>query len=378
MEQFNADIAYQWVLSQVENVGPFLQVKLMDRFGSAQRVLEASSSDLKHCCLLKPQQIEDIQKIPAVTPYQNQLKQLKDRGIHVVSFRDPEYPKRLLQIASFPILLFYRGSINVLHNPRLLAVVGTRNITEYGKKVIHQLISEVVEKGLVIVSGMARGVDAQSQWQCLRKGGQTIAVQAQGVERGHPRANQGLYENILQDGGCVISEFPFIEKGGVEKFHFPRRNRLISGLSDAVLVVEAGEKSGALITARYALDQNRDVYAIPGGLFQSMSRGCLKLSQQGAKVVTCSDDILEDFGLSQRQQKPQAELPLIQARVATDHFETPLEQSIYEICSQSPQTMDHIIDSVSESASFVSATITKMQLMGKLKEMDGRKFVSVS
>jgi len=373
----NTDIAYQLALSEVETLGPHLQARLIDLFGSAQNIFATSETKLQETRLLKPNQISQLKQPIVISQYQTRISHLAQQDIQIVSFKDPDYPQRLLQIASFPILLYYRGDLNSLSKQNLLAIVGTRKMTAYGKKVVSELLPSLIQKGIVIVSGLAFGVDAHSHRACLHSGGTTVAVQAQGVDQGYPRGNQKLYEQIIQEGGCVISEFPFLENETVEKFHFPRRNRLISGLSDGVLIVEAGEKSGALITARFALDQNRDVFAVPGDIYQHLSRGCLKLIRQGAKVITSAEDILEDFGFSMGKEEPQSELPLMETRIPTDHFETNLEKEIFSFCRQSPQTIDRIVENVSEPASFVSATITKMQLMGKLKEMDGRKFVSI-
>lgn len=364
-------------LSEIESIGPHKQVKLLELFSTAKKVFSASQSELRSCGILSSEQITQIKKGFEEKLYQSKLKYLKEKDIHIVSYRDPDYPQTLLQIASYPILLFYRGNLRALHEPHRLAIVGSRNMTAYGKRVINEWVSEFIQKDIVIVSGMAFGVDVYCHQMSLESGGLTVAVQAQGVERGHPRAHQKIYERVIEKNGCVIGEFPYLESDMVDKFHFPRRNRLISGMCDAVLIVEAAEKSGALITARYALDQNREVYAVPGGVHQKMSRGCLKLIQQGAKVVTCPQDILEDFGLAKKVADKQEELPLKEHRIATDHFETPLERQIFTICRQQPLTMDVIIDNVSESAPSVSATITKMQLMGRLKETDGRRFVAV-
>lgn len=360
-----------------EVLSPAVARRLIACCGSAAGVFSATADAFRDSELRQANAIWEKLKSCDLRQYEDRLLEMRRLGIRFVRYDDTTYPKQLKEIASYPLLLFYKGDLSVVNRRPVLAVVGTRNMTGYGQRVLRSWIPLLVARGVVIVSGLAYGVDGLAHGLCVEAGGLTVAVQAQGVERGYPRRQQELYENILKNNGCVVSEFPFVNADWVEKFHFPRRNRLISGLSRGVLVVEAGEKSGALITARYGLDQNREVYAVPGSLFQNMSQGCLNLIRQGAKPVMCVEDILEDFGLVEQKSDDKMPLPLTDERIPTDQFETPLERSIYELCRQCPQTMDAIIERVREPAPFVSATITKMQLSGRLQEAPGRRFVVV-
>lgn len=288
------------------------------------------------------------------------------RGISVLNDQDDLYPEKLKHISNRPHELFFRGNMEALQAKAILCVVGSRDMTEYGRRVLEFLIPPLVEKGFVIVSGMAFGVDITAHQLTLKAKGVTVGVQAQGVDKGYPRAHQDIYEKILTSGGCILSEFPFIDEYHPEAKLFPRRNRILSGLSDAVLVVEAQEKSGTILTARYALEQDRDVYAVPAGIFSPQSAGCHMLIREGAKPVTKPQDILEDFGFEP-----------IKAPVQRNLFETVLEEQIFALCLNKPLTLDDIVSSVSDAVPLVSATITKMALMGKLKEVEGRKFVAV-
>jgi DNA processing protein len=229
----------------------------------------------------------------------------------------------------------------------------------------------LTEKGVTIVSGMAFGVDAAAHQACLNASGKTVAVLAQGVDRSYPSGNSQIFSEICRHG-CVVSEFAFPVKKGGETFLFPRRNRIISALSDTVLVVEAGKNSGALITATYALEQNRTVFAVPGTIYQNMSEGCLDLMRQGAGVATSAQVLLDDLGLKEMNRSPPIN------RATTDFFETPLEKNIFLLCEKSPHAMDDLLDHIDESAAAVSATVTKMELMGRLKTIEGRKFVAVN
>ncbi|MBF0104914.1 MAG: DNA-protecting protein DprA [Deltaproteobacteria bacterium] len=377
MSLMDPDIIYQMALSGIPNLGPVKQSGLIDFFSSAKKVFSAGYKELLETGLLNEHEAALIKAVERFDGYTAQIKVLRDSHIRVLSYKDMLYPARLRQIASFPILLYYRGAIDLLNQKNILAVVGSRHMTDYGRNVLRDFIPALTDQGVVIVSGMAFGVDVTAHILCLDAKGKTVAVQAQGVEKGHPAAHAGVFQRIMDNGGCVISEFPFIENGAVEKFHFPRRNRLISGMSDAVLVVEAAEKSGALITARYAIEQNRDCFAVPGSIYQNTSRGCLNLIKDGAGVACAVQDILEGLGLVKRSHEKQEELPFTETRVATDHLETPLERQILVCCKDRPVSMDELVDMVREPASFVTATITKMQLMGKLKEVEGKKFAAV-
>jgi DNA processing protein len=370
-QQFRCDdIIFQIALNDIDGIGPVRQLKLVEHFSSARKVFEASYADLLSTGILTRELVQQIKDHQDFIVFEKRHESILKQGIKIVTYRDPDYPLRLLQISNFPLLFYYRGALDVLRQPHMLGVVGTRKMTRYGIQVVEDLIPPLVREGLVVVSGLARGIDAEAHQACLKTGGKTVAVLAQGVDHAYPPENQFLFNQIIKEGGCILSEFPFLTKG-FDKVFFPRRNRLVSGLSHGVLVVEAGEKSGALITARYALEQNRNVYAVPGSLQQPMSQGCLQLIRDGAKLVTRAADILEDYGIC-RTEKPRAPI----ADLMPEVFETPLEKKIFELCTQKAQLMDEIIDGVGEPASYVSATITKLQLAGRLKEVEGRRFVA--
>ncbi len=220
------------------------------------------------------------------------LKWQKD-GIGVVTYFDEEYPILLKEIAQPPWTIFYLGNIDLLSNPYSLAIVGTRNPTNYGRMVTVKIAQELSQHGWTVISGLARGIDAEAHKGALGGVGKTIAVLGGGINNIYPPENEKLYKRIIEENGLIISEFPpdILPKPGL----FPIRNRVISGLSLGTLVVEASWKSGSLITADYANEQSREVFAIPGMITSLQSQGTNQLIKQGAKLVTTVDDIFEEF-----------------------------------------------------------------------------------
>lgn len=368
--ELNAQIA----LARVEGVPLRLRLALMARFGSARGVFDASETVLQEAGLSQ-RHTRALAAARRAADSPDELKELRSLGIGVIGFNDPRYPWRLKEVASPPLVLFARGEIPLLESPAILAVIGSRGMTEYGVKVLEALVPGLVAAGIVVVSGLAIGIDARAHEICLRLGGKAVAVQAQGVLQGYPARHQALYEKVVSCG-LVLSEFarPPAYMGPEM---FPRRNRIVSGISDGVLVVEARVKSGSLVTAHFALGQNRGVYAVPGDVFRDTSQGCLKLIRDGAKPVSEASDVIEDLACAQ--------LPLFSGsisarscgRIATDVFETALEKNIFEACEREPRTIDELVEICGASAPSVTAAATKMSLSGNLSEEKRGAFRSV-
>jgi DNA processing protein len=368
--ELNAQIA----LARVEAVPLRLRLALMTRFGSARGVFDASETVLKEVGL-SPRHARALSLARSASDNPDELEALRAAGIGVIGLNDPRYPRRLKEVASPPLVLFTRGEVALLESPAILAVIGSRDMTDYGVKVLEDLVPPLVNAGIVLVSGLAIGIDARAHEICLRSGGKAVAVQAQGVIQGYPARNQTLYEKVISCG-LVLSEFarPPAYMGPEM---FPRRNRIVSGISDGVLVVEARVKSGSLVTAHFALGQNRGVYAVPGDVFRETSLGCLKLICDGAKPVSEASDVIEDLAC--------ADLPLFAdvgpvkfyGRVATDGLETALEKNIFEACREIDRTIDELVEVIGASAPSVMATVTKMALAGNLAEGKRGVFRSV-
>ncbi|OGB27572.1 MAG: DNA protecting protein DprA [Burkholderiales bacterium RIFCSPLOWO2_02_FULL_57_36] len=289
----------EWIrLEQTSGVGPETARKLLGMFGLPENVFSANFSSLQQ---VVPERIAHALLAPLSDQTQALIEQTlvwaEQPDNHVLTLADSDYPKALLEIADPPLMLYLKGHIELLSNPSL-AIVGSRNATAQGISNAEKFSEVMSEAGLTIVSGMALGIDTaahQGSLRCSHKinAGSTIAVIGTGADIVYPARNRTLAHQIAQ-AGCIVSEYPL----GMPAIaaNFPRRNRIISGLARGVLVVEAAAQSGSLITARMALDQGRDVFAIPGSIHSPLSKGCHQLIKQGAKLVESAQDILEELG----------------------------------------------------------------------------------
>lgn len=269
-----------------------------------------------------------------------------------ILFSQQEYPQLLKEIYNPPKTIYCQG--NLLPQEKYpLAVVGTRKMSAYGRRVTEFLVKELVQQGITIISGLALGIDTVAHQTTLKEKGKTIAVCGNGLNNIYPFKNKGLAEKIIKSGGAVISEYS--PETRPSKWTFPARNRIISGLSLGTLVIEAPEKSGALITARFALDQGREVFAVPGSIYQENSQGCHKLIKMGAKPVTCPEDILQSFDFETRQQK----------QIFTDFKE---EEIILEQIKTNPSSIETIIKKTKLEPLKVVSLLTMMEVNGKVKK----------
>lgn len=271
------NIPYLLTLHSIDGLGPIRLKAILDYFKDPKLAWEAQSIDAR-------KRLDPI----------SYAKKISDSGIKWLTVFDKSYPKLLAQIYDPPIVLYYKGKIDNWNKPAI-AVVGTRKMTSYGKLVAKQFTKGLSDAGLTIVSGLARGVDSQAHLTAVAENGRTIAVLGSGLNNIFPPENSSLAEKIASGYGAVISEFPPDE--AALPGNFPARNRIISGLSLAVLIIEAAEDSGSLITARLALEQGRDVFAVPGPVTSYLSKGPINLIRQGAIAVSNPDEILEELGI---------------------------------------------------------------------------------
>ena len=276
-------------------IGPGLFYNLIDRFGDPEGILGRSEAELRTIDRLKTGTIRSLLQTSEGKRDEEanrELEAMEEKGVRAVTIGDPDFPRNLLEIPTPPPLLFVRGSIEP-EDSNAIAIVGTRRCDSYGLKMTRMIAADLVAHGIAILSGLALGIDGAAHQAALNSGGRTWGFLASGLGQMYPPENAGLAEEIAERG-AVITEFTMKEKA--LRGHFPSRNRLISGASLGVLVVQAPKKSGALITARYAMEQNREVFALPGRVDERTSEGPHQLIQDGAKLVHDVGDILEEIG----------------------------------------------------------------------------------
>ncbi len=350
-------------LSSVTAVGSQRDRNLIARFKSPAVVLQASTRELVEIEGIDRTIAHNIKTTASEKFADEQMQLLAKRGARIITFWDSSYPPLLKKIFDPPVVLFFRGDISELDS-KPIGMVGTRSPSSYGRLMAEKFAGEMARKGVTIVSGLARGIDTLAHRAALAMGGRTLAVLGSGVDVIYPDENRKLADQI-STSGALISEFPMGTKPDAP--HFPRRNRIISGLSVAVLVVEAGQGSGALITADCALDQGRDVYAIPGNINNPKSYGCNHLIQQGAKLISSAEDIFEDIGgtfsTGGSVQAP-INVPL-----------APQEEKVYLLLSHEPVHIDLIAQKSGMKTSQALAVLLSLELKNLVKQIAGKNFV---
>jgi len=361
-----AEEAFYWLaLSLTPGVGSTLMRRLLDRFKTPEAVFHAPAKELLKIEGLGEKVAEEIRKGPLEKVVERELYLLREIGGRVITLKDEEYPKRLRDIYDPPALLYVRGELKK-EDEFAVSIVGSRKTTPYGRWFTEKLSQELARYGMTIVSGMARGIDSLAHWGAISGGGRTIAVLGCGVDVIYPSENRNLFAKII-DHGAILSEFPIGSRP--EGGHFPRRNRIISGLSIGVVVVQAGEKSGSLITAGYALEQGREVFAVPGNVGTESSRGTHRLIKEGAKLVESSEDILEEI-LPQWKREgeatPKVEVPRPDL--------TQEERILYELLGETPLHIDVMIRESRLDPGKVSSLLLNLELKGLVSQWPGKCF----
>ncbi|OGE80712.1 MAG: DNA protecting protein DprA [Candidatus Doudnabacteria bacterium RIFCSPHIGHO2_01_FULL_46_24] len=351
---------YGNALNSIEELGPVSLLKLLKFFGNFQNAWQAGVTDLAKAGLDQKKIDAILAKHPSLKP--EQLWQETQRlGLEALLLGEKDYPKLLAEIPSPPPILYVRGNKKIL-NDNLLAVVGSRKMTGYGRRTVEDLIPQLLNAGLDVVSGLAFGVDACSLQTTLSAGSAPIAVLASPLDNSSisPRINYNLAQKIVQQG-CMISEYALGSQ--VYKTNFPQRNRIIAGLSLGTLVIEADEKSGSLITANYALDFNREVFAVPGPIFSDVSRGTNALIKKGAVLVSSAADIIQALNLDVTLQMELDE---------NYHDET----GILDLLSE-PKHIDELIRQLKLDAPTVSTNLTMLELKGRIKHVGGGTYAKI-
>ena len=349
------------LLNRVPGLGPNSYNKLLEHFGDPRRVLDARGADLKQAGLSQAL-ISSLQSIDETTIAAD-LEWLTHDDHHLLSLHDARYPALLKHISDPPALLYVRGDPDYLQQPQL-AMVGSRNPTASGRRTALEFARHLSAAGITITSGLAAGIDGACHEGALQGLGSTVALVAHGLDIVYPASHHKLAEQIAANG-AIVSEMPI----GTEPLRglFPRRNRLISGISLGTLVVEAALKSGSLITARHAMEQGREVFAIPGSIHNPLARGCHQLIRQGAKLVETANDILEELAphlgvraLDQSQASSRVATPQHHAKLDPDH------QKLLKCLDYEPRSIDTIVNCSGFSAAEVASMLLILELEGNI------------
>lgn len=353
----------QWVRLARLELSAKKAVSLVDYFGDPAEVFRAPVNELKLAGALGDKTAERIRD-GAATSVDEEMKALDKIGARAVTIRDGEYPTNLRQIYDPPPVLFVKGE---LHEEDRFAVgiVGTRKPSEYGRSMAMKISRDLAARGLTVVSGGARGIDTTVHTAAVASG-RTIAILGSGLDVPYPYENRGLFKRIT-DSGAIMSEYvPGTRPDG---YRFPARNRLISGMSLGVLIVESKVTGGAMITARMAEEQNRDVWAIPGGTDNELSEGPHRLIRDGAKLVERAEDILEEIGVTVEYTSDRRERPKIPDNI------TPEQKTVLQALSLHPKHVDDIIAECGLSASVANSTLTLLEMLSLVRRVPGNSYV---
>jgi DNA processing protein len=369
----------QWLaLALTPGLGPTRGRRLVEFFGSVSAVFQASLTELE-ATGVRAVSAQSLGTGRSLELAEDELARATAANVKVISLDDSAYPSQLKQIYDPPLILYVRGDEAVISQPGI-ALVGTRHPTPYGLGMAERLSCDLAARGLVIFSGMARGVDTAGRRGALVGKGKTVAVFGTGVDVTYPKENTRLMDQILAAGGAVISEFPMGTFAAPQ--NFPIRNRIISGISLGVLVVEAAEYSGTRITARCALEQSRDVYAVPGNVTNKNSWGPNTLIKQGAKLVATWEDVWEELPTDVRlrlQPLGADESPAGQtASLFQENELPPHEKKIFALLKADEVThIDEIVERLEPglSSSEIFAALFELELAGKVKQLPGKNFV---
>ncbi len=361
-------------------LGPTRARRVVEHLGSAAAVFRASLTELEATGILASS-AQSLATGKSMELAREEMARATAAGVKIVTLDDSSYPQQLKQIYDPPLVLYVRGQVEVIAQPGI-ALVGTRHPTPYGSGMAERLACDLAAHGLVIISGMARGVDTAGHRGAIAAKGKTVAVFGTGIDVIYPKENSRLSEQILALGGALISEFPF----GTSAFpqNFPIRNRIISGMSVGVLVVEAAEYSGTRITARCALEQNRDVFAVPGNVTNKNSWGPNTLIKQGAKLVATWEDVWEELPTEVRllltPATPESQPEGTASLFGEEGELAPHEKKIFALLKADESThIDEIVERLEPelSSSEIFAALFELELAGKVRQLPGKNFVKI-
>jgi DNA processing protein len=351
-----------WVgFNKVQGIGPLRLRALLDTYGSIERAWHAPGEQLSRVGL-DNRSVKNLLKARSEIDLEQELERIEAMNVQVLTWESPDYPRLLLETHAPPPVLYIKGELRE-QDAWAMAIVGTRRASTYGREVTRRLAGALARNGITVVSGMARGIDGVAHRAALEAGGRTVAVFGCGIDRIYPPEHRKLAQQIAAHG-ALVSDYPLGTPP--EGRNFPPRNRIISGLSLGVLVTNAGKTSGALITADFAAEQGRDVFAVPGSVLTRGSIGPNRLIQDGAKLVTTAEDILEELNLTMVAEQKQA-------RQILPEDET--EATLLEHLSADPTHVDDLQQKIDLPISEVTSTLAMMELKGMVRQVGGMKYV---
>lgn len=369
----NDDLKFWIALTFIKDVGPITIKKLLSIFRSPENIFNASLKDLLNIPDIGDVRAKNIYEFSLWDRVDREISAIKEKNIKIIKYTDKEYPETLRQIEDSPILIYCYGEF-LDDDKYSVAIVGSRNMTEYGFMVTDKLSYELASLGITIVSGMARGIDSVAHKGALKAKGRSIAVLGSGIDKPYPFENRSLF-NKLSRSGAVISEFPLGTPPNKE--NFPKRNRLISGLSLGVVVVEATVNSGSLITADFALDQGKEVFAVPGSIFSKHSEGTNLLIKRGAKLVHKIDDILDELEPKLKKFIASKRNPNMKDFIlkGIDALEMSSEEkAICNILGLEAKHIDNISRELNIPVSRLSGILLSLEMKGIIMQLDGKRF----
>ena len=389
-------------LNLIQGVGLKTVQALREVFGSTERALQATSDELRKIDQLSPTVCDLLIHKPVLYPIERELELIHKYGCQIVTLYDGAYPPHLKEIDTPPFVLYVKGKLTP-EDALSISLVGSRNAKDYGRKVSYRLSYQLAQRGVTVISGLAKGIDTLAHRGALEAGGRTIAVMGNGLSIVYPATNSNLAEKI-EASGALVSEFPMAARP--KSRNFPRRNRIISGLTLGTVVVEASNRSGALITARLAAEQNREVFAVPGEIFSELSAGTHKLINDGAKLINTVDDLLNElppYVLNQIQSQaspvlapdmeaepPQAspvekgDTKLVSTQASSEARQpvstppppdlTPDEKTIFDAIEVPSSHIDTIVRATQLPIGQVSSVLLMLELKGVVQQLPGKQF----
>ncbi len=353
-----------WVaFTLVKGIGAVRFRALLEYFGSAENAWQAPGEALREAGLGQ-KLVENLLKVRSQVVLEKVWQQIESQGIQVLTWEDQNYPPRLKQVEQPPPVLYLRGDLRP-EDDWAVAVVGTRRITAYGQQVAEDVAATLARAGVTVVSGLARGVDGVAHQSALKAGGRTVAILGSGVDHIYPPEHTRLAEQMIARGG-VMSDYP--PGTPPDAANFPPRNRIISGMSMATVIVEAGIDSGAMITARFAIEQGREVFAVPGNIYGAQSQGPNRLIREGARPLLNPKDLLEALNLNQ----------VVEHRTARSALPTdPVEALLYQLIGAEPVYIDELRAQAGMPIEKVTAALAMMELKGMVRQVGGMNYTKI-